>query len=81
MGHMALMEDMEDTFDISIDTPDVLSFSSYEKVWIFYENMGLIFSMVHPIIPFTITDPLTQSNCYIFLKGLMVLYWILIVLK
>jgi acyl carrier protein len=31
MGHMALMEDMEDTFDISIDTPDVLSFSSYEK--------------------------------------------------
>lgn len=31
MGHMALMEDMEDAFDISIDTPDVLSFSSYEK--------------------------------------------------
>ena len=31
MGHMALIEDMEDTFDISIDTPDVLSFSSYEK--------------------------------------------------
>ncbi len=31
MGHMNLMEDMEDTFDISIDTPDVLAFSSYEK--------------------------------------------------
>lgn len=31
MGHMNLMEDMEDAFDISIDTPDVLSFSSYEK--------------------------------------------------
>ena len=31
MGHMTLMEDMEDTFDISIDTPDVLAFSSYEK--------------------------------------------------
>lgn len=30
MGHMNLMEDMEDAF-ISIDTPDVLSFSSYEK--------------------------------------------------
>lgn len=31
MGHMTLMEDMEDTFDISIDTLDVLAFSSYEK--------------------------------------------------
>ncbi len=31
MGHMTLMEDMEDAFDISIDTPDVLAFSSYEK--------------------------------------------------
>ena len=31
MGHMTLMEEMEDTFDISIDTPDVLAFSSYEK--------------------------------------------------
>ena len=31
MGHMTLMEDLEDMFDISIDTPDVLSFSSYEK--------------------------------------------------
>lgn len=31
MGHMNLMEEMEDTFDISIDTPDVLAFSSYEK--------------------------------------------------
>lgn len=31
MGHMNLMEDIEDIFDISIDTPDVLAFSSYEK--------------------------------------------------
>ena len=31
MGHMNLMEEMEDTFDISIDTPDVLAFSSNEK--------------------------------------------------
>lgn len=31
MGHMNLMEDMEDAFDISIDTPDVLAFSTYEK--------------------------------------------------
>ena len=31
MGHMNLMEDMEDTFDISIDTPDVLAFSKKEK--------------------------------------------------
>lgn len=37
MGHMNLMEEMEDTFDISIDTPDVLAFSSYEKEWIFAE--------------------------------------------
>lgn len=31
MGHMTLMEDLEDAFDISIDTPDVLAFTSYEK--------------------------------------------------
>ncbi len=31
LGHMTLMEEMEDTFDITMDTPDILSFSSYEK--------------------------------------------------
>lgn len=31
MGHMQLMEEMEDTFDITMDTPDVLAFSTYEK--------------------------------------------------
>lgn len=31
LGHMTLMEDMEESFDISIDTPDVLAFSSFEK--------------------------------------------------
>ena len=28
---MTLMEDIEEAFDISIDTPDVLAFSSFEK--------------------------------------------------
>ena len=31
MGHMLLIEEMEDTFDITMDTPDVLAFSSYEQ--------------------------------------------------
>ncbi|EGS33220.1 MULTISPECIES: hypothetical protein [Megasphaera] len=31
LGHMTLMEDIEEAFDISIDTPDVLAFSSFEK--------------------------------------------------
>jgi hypothetical protein len=31
MGHMALMEEMEDTFDITMETPDILAFSSFEK--------------------------------------------------
>ena len=40
-GHMTLMEDMEDTFDISIDTPDVLAFSSYEKGMDILRNYGV----------------------------------------
>jgi len=31
MGHMTLMEEMEDTFDITMETPDILAFSSFEK--------------------------------------------------
>ena len=30
-GHMILIESIEDTFDVALDTPDVLAFSSYEK--------------------------------------------------
>ncbi|ERT59642.1 MULTISPECIES: hypothetical protein [Megasphaera] len=41
MGHMQLMEDMEDTFDISMDTPDVLAFSSYEKGMVILRNYGV----------------------------------------
>ncbi|WP_143319521.1 acyl carrier protein [Clostridium sp. HBUAS56010] len=31
LGHMDLMSDMEETFDIHISTSDVMDFSSYEK--------------------------------------------------
>lgn len=31
MGHMTLISDLEDAFDITMETPDILSFSSYEK--------------------------------------------------
>lgn len=31
MGHMTLISDLEDTFDITMETPDILAFSSYEK--------------------------------------------------
>ncbi|MCI1821114.1 MAG: acyl carrier protein [Megasphaera sp.] len=41
MGHMQLMEEMEDIFDISLDTPDVLSFSSYEKGLDILRNYGV----------------------------------------
>lgn len=31
LGHMDLISDMEETFDIHISTSDVMAFSSYEK--------------------------------------------------
>ncbi|MCD8121471.1 MAG: acyl carrier protein [Clostridiales bacterium] len=31
IGHMDLMNDLEEAFDIRIDTQDVLDFTSYEK--------------------------------------------------
>lgn len=31
MGHMTLISDLEDAFDITMETPDILAFSSYEK--------------------------------------------------
>ena len=31
VGHMELMSAMEETYSISISTPDLLDFSSYEK--------------------------------------------------
>lgn len=31
VGHMDLMAELEEVFDIMIDTPDVLDFTSYEK--------------------------------------------------
>ena len=31
IGHMQLMATLEDTFDIMMDTDDIIDFSSYEK--------------------------------------------------
>ena len=31
VGHMTLMAALEDTFDIMLDTDDIVDFSSYEK--------------------------------------------------
>ena len=31
MGHMNLVGELEEKFDIMLDTPDMLGFSSYEK--------------------------------------------------
>ena len=41
MGHMTLMEEMEDAFDITMDTPDVLDFSSYEKGMVILRKYGV----------------------------------------
>lgn len=31
VGHMALVSEIEDTFDIMMDTDDIIDFSSFEK--------------------------------------------------
>ncbi len=31
VGHMTLMAELEDTFDIMLETDDIVDFSSYEK--------------------------------------------------
>lgn len=31
LGHMAMIENLEECFEISLDTDDVIDFSSYEK--------------------------------------------------
>lgn len=31
VGHISLIGELEDTFDIEIDTDDIIDFSSYEK--------------------------------------------------
>lgn len=31
VGHMSLMAELEDAFDIMLDTDDIVDFSSYEK--------------------------------------------------
>lgn len=31
VGHISLIAELEDTFDIEIDTDDIIDFSSYEK--------------------------------------------------
>ena len=43
LGHMILIEAMEDIYDISLETPDVLSFNSYEKGIEILEKYGVGF--------------------------------------
>ena len=35
IGHMTLMSELEDGFNISIDTDDIIDFSSFKKVYKF----------------------------------------------
>ena len=41
MGHMNLMGELEEMFDIMMETPDVLSFTSYEKGKEIMEKYGV----------------------------------------
>ncbi len=41
MGHMTLMEEMEDKFDITMSTPDILEFNSYEKGFAILRKYGV----------------------------------------
>ena len=42
IGHMTLMSELESTFNISIDTDDIVDFSSFKKANKFYKNIKLI---------------------------------------
>ena len=33
VGHMGLMTELEEAFDIEMDIDDIIDFSSFEKVW------------------------------------------------
>ena len=41
IGHMALLSELEGTFDISIDTDDVVDFSSFKKGIEIVEKYGV----------------------------------------
>ena len=41
MGHMNLMGELEEMFDIMMETPDVLAFTSYEKGKEIMEKYGV----------------------------------------
>ena len=41
IGHMALIADLEDTFEISLEMDDIIDFSSYEKGKDILKNYGI----------------------------------------
>lgn len=44
VGHMSLMAELEDTFDILMETDDIVDFSSYEKgIEILSKNYDIAF--------------------------------------
>ena len=43
IGHMTLMSGLEEAFKISLETDDIVDFSSYKKAKKFWENIKLIF--------------------------------------
>ena len=43
IGHMGLIAELEDSFDISMEMDDIIDFSSYEKGKEIIKNMILIF--------------------------------------
>lgn len=42
MGHMNLMGELEEMFDLMMETPDVLAFTSYEKGKEIMEKYGVV---------------------------------------
>ena len=63
---MDLVGELEEAFDIHMDTLDVLDFTSYEKgkrsSWTLRGN-GL--NNPYPDRIFRIVEPVTESNCYV----------------
>lgn len=44
VGHMALIAELENTFDIMLETDDIIDFSSYEKGMEILQKYGVTFS-------------------------------------
>ena len=43
VGHMSLIAELEDTFNIMMDTDDIIDFSSYKKGMELLSKYGIIF--------------------------------------